>query len=104
MYHGYAMRVLILAPIMISLIAGMFHGREEVPIEWAYLGAGLLMVAALFIYWRSSKKPFAEIIDGVLIIDSVRINKPSIKKMEYWVHSGARRELRVRMEGYDECN
>ncbi len=97
---SYAARLFVLAPIMISLIIS--RGHDFVSKGWVYLGVGLLLSAAFLLYWRSAKKPFAEISGESLIVNSVRIDKSKIKRMEYWVHSSAKHELRVHMDGYNE--
>ena len=91
-----------MAPIFISLISGLNVGADELNVNWVIIVIGCVVSVAIFIYWRSASKPFAEIIGKTLILNSVEIEKSKVKNMVYRIINSSTHELEVDMEGYNE--
>lgn len=91
-----------MAPILISLILGLNNGTEGLNVNWVIIVIGCLVSVAVFIYWRSASKPFAEIVGQTLILNSVEVDKSKVKSMVYRIINSSTHELEIDMEGYNE--
>ncbi|MEW8000333.1 MAG: hypothetical protein AB2786_04700 [Candidatus Thiodiazotropha endolucinida] len=100
--YGYASRLIVMAPIFISLISGLNVGADELNVNWVIIVIGCVVSVAIFIYWRSASKPFAEIIGQTLVLNSVKIEKSKVNNMVYRIINSSTHELEVDMEGYNE--
>ena len=98
----YATRIFLLVPIWVSIASGIELEGKTATIEWLFIGFGALASLYVLMYRRRNEKYFAEVSGETITINSVKIERERIKKMEYWVRSSREHELRIDMEGFEE--